>query len=29
MWVLLSSRPSTVIFQLEIGKVVEKADSFQ
>ena len=26
MWVLLSSRPSPRHFQVEIGKVVEKAD---
>ena len=26
IWVLLSSRPSPVIYQVEIGKVVEKAD---
>ena len=26
MWVLLLSRPHPVIYQVEIGKVVEKAD---
>jgi len=29
MWVLLSSRPYPVIYQVGIGKVVEKADSLK